>query len=103
MNIFERIEKETQLTPSEIAKRLGISKSYYSMIRNGDRQISKNVAIKIHLEFAIPLEDILMRPEVHDEATRTPPAGTLKETLDQPAPSRGGVMYAAAFKFRPNM
>lgn len=76
MNIFERIEQENKITPSEIIEKLGISKSYYSMIKNGDRQISKNIAIKIHLEFGISFDDIFVRPKVHDKQTDQAPTGT---------------------------
>jgi transcriptional regulator with XRE-family HTH domain len=71
MNLFQRIEKDTNLTGKEIAQKLRISKSYYSMLRNGVRPISKSLAIAINQEFSIPFNDILIRPEVHEERTAT--------------------------------
>lgn len=43
-----------------MARRLGISKSYYSMLERGIREPSKNVAVRIHREFHVPLEVILI-------------------------------------------
>ena len=69
MNIFERIETEFKQSPSEIMERLGISKAYYSMTKNGKSSISKNLAIKINREYDIPLEDIFFCKQVHEALT----------------------------------
>lgn len=43
MNILEEIERNQ--TPGEVAKYIGISKSYYSMLKNNKQPISKNVTL----------------------------------------------------------
>ena len=45
MNILQEIENIYNQKPQEVAKKLGISKSYYSMLKNDKQPISKNVAI----------------------------------------------------------
>lgn len=69
MNILEQIRTEHGLRKIQMAKRLGITKGYYSMLSNDDCPLSKNVAIKVHQEFGIPLEQLLCRPEVQQNAT----------------------------------
>ena len=69
MNILGRLEKETGQKPSQIMRKLGISKAYYSMIKNDKSSVSKNLAIKIHQEYSIPLEEILIRITVNDTLT----------------------------------
>jgi len=66
INLWERIENENNLNSSEVAYRLNISKSYYSMLKNRNRNVSKNVAIKIHQEFNISLEDCLLSNQLTD-------------------------------------
>ena len=46
-----------------MARKLGIAKSYYTMLENEDRAISKNVGIKLHEEFGLSLEEIFFSPE----------------------------------------
>jgi plasmid maintenance system antidote protein VapI len=56
MNIFEQLEKENNLNSIEMARRLKIGKGYYSMLRKGDRPVSKNVAAALKREFDIPMD-----------------------------------------------
>ena len=63
MNILIKIEKETGLRPKDMANKLGITKSYYSMIKNNVRPISKEVAIVIHEVFKVHLEEIFFTCE----------------------------------------
>ena len=51
-----------------MAKRLNVSKSYYSMMRKGERNISKNVAFKLKEQFGITL-DIALSSDVHGTET----------------------------------
>lgn len=60
MNILKFIRLQHGLNGSQMARRLGISKSYYSMLERGIREPSKNVAVRIHREFHVPLEVILI-------------------------------------------
>lgn len=80
MNILNRIENDTGLKAKDIADKLGITRAYYSMIRNDIRPISKDVAIKIHEVFKIPLEEVFFAIEVNgeltDEVKGTNPTGT---------------------------
>lgn len=52
----------------ELAKVLGISKSYCSMLLNNKRPISKNIALKLRDQFGIPL-DISLGTPVHKNET----------------------------------
>lgn len=70
MTILRNLEEKYKLKPVEIAKFIGISKSYYSMLKIGDRPISKSVAIQLMQQFGIKLEDSLC-PSVHSEETGT--------------------------------
>lgn len=69
MNILIKIEKETGLKPKDMADKLGITKSYYSMMKNNVRPISKEVAIKIHEVFEIPLEEVFFCQQVNNRLT----------------------------------
>ncbi|WP_312560652.1 helix-turn-helix transcriptional regulator [Anaerospora sp.] len=68
MNIFLRLEEELNLKPIEMANKLNVSKSYYSMIRKGERSVSKNVALKLKDTFGIAL-DVSLGNAVHNEQT----------------------------------
>ncbi|NPV92680.1 MAG: helix-turn-helix transcriptional regulator [Firmicutes bacterium] len=63
MNVIKRIREEHGYTKTQMARCLGICKSYYTMIENGDRPISKKVGLKIHSKFAVPLDDIFLHQE----------------------------------------
>ncbi|TWH48502.1 helix-turn-helix transcriptional regulator [Sporomusa sp. KB1] len=64
MSILTNLEIKYNLKPIEMAKELGISKSYYSMLRSGDRPISKNIAIQLKNQFGVKFDDSLC-PAVH--------------------------------------
>lgn len=68
MSILINLEQIHRLKPVKMAEALGISKSYYSMIRNGDRPISKSIAIRLKDSFGIKLDDSLC-PSVHGRET----------------------------------
>lgn len=68
MNLLESIRNENNLTRSEMAKRLKIGKSYYSMLSRGERNIPKSLAIRLEDEFKVPLA-VSLRPEVHTLTT----------------------------------
>jgi len=59
MHKLEQLRQELQISKTEMARRLGISKSNYSMIIHGQHGISKKVAFKVHKEFGVPIEDLL--------------------------------------------
>lgn len=65
MNLFHHIMESQDLKSKELAKKLDISESYLSMLLNGERNVSKNIALKLHHEFKIPL-DVSLCSEVHD-------------------------------------
>jgi DNA-binding XRE family transcriptional regulator len=69
MHKLEQLRWKLQLSKTEMARRLGISKSNYSMIIHDQHGISKRVAFKAHEEFCVPIEDLL-RPEVQINATK---------------------------------
>lgn len=68
MTVLKELEKKHKLKPVEMAQVIGISKSYYSMLRSGERPISKNVAIQLRQQFGIMLDDSLC-PAVHEVKT----------------------------------
>ena len=59
MHKLEIIRQQFQISKTEMARRLGISKSNYSMIIHDEHGISKKVALKAHKEFDVPLEKLL--------------------------------------------
>ena len=63
MNILHKVRTKYGLNKVEMARKLGIAKSYYTMLENEDRAISKNVGIKLHEEFGLSLEEIFFSPE----------------------------------------
>ncbi|HHV61113.1 MAG TPA: helix-turn-helix transcriptional regulator [Firmicutes bacterium] len=81
MHKLEQIRERLQINKSEMARRLGISKSNYSMIIHGQHGISKRVALTIHQKFGVPLEEILC-PPVHRTGT-----GAQAATLDTDQPA----------------
>lgn len=68
--MLEELRKKLGLTKAEMIEALDITKSYYSMIIKGERPISKNLALKIHEKFDIPLETIFFEKTVHGTKTR---------------------------------
>lgn len=65
MNLLLELREKHGLNKVQMAKRLRIAKSYYSMLENGERPISKNIAIKLHEEFNVPFESSFSGLEVH--------------------------------------
>lgn len=59
------LRETNKLTKTQMAKKLRIAKSYYSMLEKGDRRISLLVGRRIHEEFGVPLEDIFFVQQVH--------------------------------------
>ncbi len=70
MNILKQLRIEHGLNMTQMAKRLDIAKSYYSMLESGTRDISKSIAIKIHREFCVPLDMLLLPKSVHSSKTK---------------------------------
>ena len=68
MHKLEQIRQQLQISKTEMARKLGISKSNYSMIIHSQHGISKRVALKTHEEFGVSLEELL-RPQVQRDAT----------------------------------
>jgi len=63
MHKLEQIRNKFQINKTEMARRLGITRSNYSNIIHGQQGVSKRVALKAFREFGIPLEELLC-PEV---------------------------------------
>ncbi|WP_084413206.1 helix-turn-helix domain-containing protein [Desulfovirgula thermocuniculi] len=59
MHKLEEIRMKLQINKTEMARRLGITKSNYSNIINGHQGISVRVALKAYQEFGVPLEELL--------------------------------------------
>lgn len=78
MHKLEQIRQQHQMSKTEMANRLGISKSNYSMIIHGQHGISKRVALKVYKEFGVPLEELLC-PRVQPDATN----GSATEAVNQ--------------------
>jgi len=60
MHILEQIRTDNDLSKEEMIKRLEIAGSYYSMLVNGKREISKSLGFKISKEFGLPLEKVFL-------------------------------------------
>jgi transcriptional regulator with XRE-family HTH domain len=71
VNILKIIREKNNLRPVEMAQKLDVSKSYYSMLESGQRPLSKNVAFKLKSKFGVKL-DVSLCPEVHGESTDNP-------------------------------
>lgn len=69
MNILKKIMAKEGLNKTQMAERLEISKSYFSMIINGQHGISKNMAKKIHDTFGVPYE-VLLSSKVQENETK---------------------------------
>jgi plasmid maintenance system antidote protein VapI len=69
MHKLEQIRQQLQINKTEMADRLGISKSNYSMIIHGQHGVSKRVALKAHKEFGISIEE-LFYSQVHADKTK---------------------------------
>jgi len=68
MHKLEQIRENLQISKSEMARRLGISKSNYSMIIHGQHGVSKRVALKAYEVFGVSLKELLYS-QVQQEAT----------------------------------
>ena len=73
MHLLEKAREKHGLKKVQMAQKLGISKSAYSMIIHGQLGISKKVALKAFEVFGIPLEEILYFSE--DTPSRPQQAG----------------------------
>lgn len=58
MNIIEKTRIKNELSRKQMMKKLNITKSYYSMLASGKREISKKVAFKMNEEFGVPLDSV---------------------------------------------
>jgi len=56
MTVFEKIRTERKIDHKTMVEALGISKAYYSMLRSGDRPISKVIADRMNSVFGVPYE-----------------------------------------------
>jgi len=65
MHILEKIRRDRNLSKEEIMKKLGIAGSYYSMLVNGKRGISKSLAFNISKEFGLSLEEVFFSDSFH--------------------------------------
>ena len=58
VNVLRKVRTKCGLNKVEMARKLDISRSYYTMLENEDRAISKRLGIKLHEQFGLPLEEI---------------------------------------------
>jgi Plasmid maintenance system antidote protein len=68
VDLLQEILTVHNLNVSALARSLGLSKSYCSMLVHGQRPISKTVALKLRDQFGIPL-DVSLCPCVHRRET----------------------------------
>lgn len=68
MHKLEQIRNKLNISKTEMARRLEISKSNYSMIIHGQHGVSKRVALKAHEVLGVPIEELLLH-EVQRYAT----------------------------------
>ena len=69
MVLFRQVREKHNLSITEMAEKLGVSKSYCSMLDSGERGISKVIALKLKIHFNIPVEQSLYAQEVHANKT----------------------------------
>lgn len=69
MRLLTELRQKAGLNKTEMAAKLGIGKSYYTLLEQGRRSISKTVALRIHAAFGVPLEQLLTCPEVYATST----------------------------------
>ena len=69
MVLFRQVREKHNLSITEMAEKLGISKSYCSMLDSGKRGISKVIALKLKIHFNIPVEQSLYAQEIHANKT----------------------------------
>lgn len=60
---LQKVRKESGLSSEQLAKEIGISKGYYSMIENGKRGLSYSMAVKIAGVFNKEPDDIFLQSE----------------------------------------
>jgi plasmid maintenance system antidote protein VapI len=80
LNILEELLQIHKLKPVQLAKRMGISKGYCSMLLSGDRPISTPIAIKLKDVFEVPLEISLAHLVHNKETIEDQQAATLPKT-----------------------
>ena len=64
MNVLAKIEKDNGMMSKDVAEKLRITKGYYSMLKNGVRPMSKEIGLRIHELYGIPLEAIFFPQRV---------------------------------------
>jgi len=62
--------EELGLRQEDMAQKLGISKSYYCMLENGERRLSLELARKCARILGTTLDAVFLSPEVHETRTR---------------------------------
>lgn len=77
--MLEKLRAKLGLSKPDMIRQLGITRNYYSMIVNGERPISKKLAIKIRTEFGISLDDIFFSDNVNDVLLDEPGSKIEKE------------------------
>ncbi len=73
MNKLKVMRKQRNLTVEEVAKAIGITQPALSMIENGHRNPSMNVAFKLADFFNVKVEDLFSQPK--DITKKKTPAG----------------------------
>lgn len=65
---MEKTRKEKKMTMKDIAKKLDISESYYSMIEKGERQARLDIALasKLSVAFGVSLEFIVRQESINE-------------------------------------
>lgn len=79
MHKLEQVRESLGISKTEMARKLGISKSNYSMIIHGQHGLSKKVALKAYEQFGVPLEELLcpqVQPRETDHYAAAQPTGT---------------------------
>ncbi len=73
MNKLKVMRKQRNLTVEEVAKAVGITQPALSMIENGHRNPSMNVAFKLANFFGVSIEDLF--PQYKDTTKSKKPVG----------------------------
>ena len=70
-NIDEYLD-DNDLTPKQLAAKLGISESYMCMLRLGQRRPSPNLAQKMEAETGVPFKKLLLSQAAANRRRRLP-------------------------------
>lgn len=71
MKRLQELRGKRELTQDDVARVVGISRSFYTQIENGTRTPSLRVAMRLAHLFGVPIEEIFLPSNVASSSTGT--------------------------------